>query len=178
MKKILFAVIVICVPIFTILGGFHYFGFVRKQAAIENVMSKTDNAYYKGIASVCYKKNAWQYPCCVASVQTMIEQDAFVANDGKCNDTVAQSLQCDGSYQWCVPGVKKESNNADKRACDRDADCVAATCCHPTDVVNRAYTPQCANVMCTMSCETDLDCGRGVPVCRNGVCAVSVSAQM
>lgn len=65
--------------------------------------------------------------------------------------------------------VKSKTNPG---SCVADEDCVPATCCHPTQVVNKQFAPNCRAIMCTMSCETVLDCGRGMPVCNNGTCEV------
>jgi hypothetical protein len=56
----------------------------------------------------------------------------------------------------------------------RDDDCVMAICCHLTDVVNKEFAPECEDMICTMSCETVLDCGQGKPVCDDGVCNIKV----
>ena len=61
---------------------------------------------------------------------------------------------------------------SDKKSCTVDSDCVAASCCHPSDVVNKKYAPDCAAVSCTASCESILDCGCGKPVCINNKCEV------
>lgn len=103
MKKILIAVLIGTIPIVSILVGVHYFTFVKKQHAIEKVMNSVDSAYYKGIASVCYKKNFREYQCCVASVERMIDLNASLArDDNTCDGVLAESLECAGSYNWCV----------------------------------------------------------------------------
>lgn len=103
MKKIIIAVLIGIIPTIFILGGIHYFTFVKKQYAIEKLMMSVDSAYYKGIASVCYKKNFMEYACCIDSVQKMIDLNAPVAQNGTCDNMVMDSLDCAGSYQWCVP---------------------------------------------------------------------------
>lgn len=72
--------------------------------------------------------------------------------------------------------VEDEGRDAgvEEKKCEVDADCVPATCCHATDVVNQEFAPKCDAVMCTMSCETVLDCGQGTPVCNEGVCDIDV----
>lgn len=59
-----------------------------------------------------------------------------------------------------------------EKSCKSDSDCVPATCCHATDVVNKEFAPDCSDIMCTMSCETVLDCGQGKPVCNAGMCDI------
>ncbi len=57
------------------------------------------------------------------------------------------------------------------KVCAEDVDCVAATCCHASDVVNRYNAPDCAGVLCTANCEPDtLDCGQMVASCIEGEC--------
>lgn len=60
-------------------------------------------------------------------------------------------------------------------ACETDADCVPAGCCHPTACVGRASAPSCEEVMCTMDCQMGtLDCG-GRCLCHEGRCAARLS---
>jgi hypothetical protein len=55
-------------------------------------------------------------------------------------------------------------------ACRTDADCVPATCCHPTACVTRAAAPDCHGVACTMHCAPGtMDCG-GHCECDAGRC--------
>jgi len=57
--------------------------------------------------------------------------------------------------------------------CTQDSDCVAATCCHATTVVNKDNAPNCREAICTASCEPDtLDCGQGQIRCVNNQCGV------
>lgn len=57
--------------------------------------------------------------------------------------------------------------------CETAQDCVAATCCHPTDAVNSAYGPDCTATICTASCEPEtLDCGQGHIACVQNTCTV------
>ena len=39
-----------------------------------------------------------------------------------------------------------------EKACSADSDCVPATCCHPTDALNKAYAPDCGGTLCTDVC--------------------------
>ena len=58
-------------------------------------------------------------------------------------------------------------------ACTVDADCVAASCCHPKACVDKARIPECVDVMCTLNCiGGTMDCGAGNCVCLDGQCAV------
>jgi hypothetical protein len=62
----------------------------------------------------------------------------------------------------CTP-VQKE--------CEIDGDCVQATCCHPTDVVNTENAPNCNGIICTMECKPGtLDCGQGEVRCIDNKC--------
>ena len=58
-----------------------------------------------------------------------------------------------------------------EKQCTVDSDCVAATCCHATDVVNKEFRPDCSSVLCSAVCEEGtLDCGQMVPSCIEGAC--------
>ena len=56
--------------------------------------------------------------------------------------------------------------------CTSALDCVAATCCHAAEAVNSFYTPDCAAVLCSDSCEGPLDCGRGHIACLGNRCTI------
>lgn len=56
--------------------------------------------------------------------------------------------------------------------CTVYADCVPASCCHPTSCINRVAAPPCVGIACTMSCEGPLDCGAGSCGCVQGRCSV------
>ena len=57
--------------------------------------------------------------------------------------------------------------------CTQDSDCVPASCCHPTDAVNKDNAPDCSGTMCTMNCEPNtLDCGQGEIKCVKNECIV------
>lgn len=59
--------------------------------------------------------------------------------------------------------------------CERDADCVPASCCHPDSCVAAADAPDCSEVACTENCEPDtLDCG-GACACVEGRCAARLA---
>ena len=72
----------------------------------------------------------------------------------------------------CIQESNTPGSNEDKKFCNIDSDCVPASCCHPNDVVNKKYTPDCTDIGCTASCESILDCGCGKPVCLNNNCEV------
>lgn len=60
-------------------------------------------------------------------------------------------------------------------ACESDADCVPAACCHAAACVGRANAPDCSDSMCTMECRYGtLDCGGGC-LCHEGRCAARLS---
>lgn len=61
---------------------------------------------------------------------------------------------------------------ADGTRCISYADCVPATCCHPSGCTNKAKAPDCSAKLCTMSCEGPIDCGAGSCGCVDGTCAV------
>lgn len=55
-------------------------------------------------------------------------------------------------------------------ACSVDADCVPASCCHPSTCVPVAQKPDCKDTMCTMNCAPGtMDCG-GRCACEAGSC--------
>ena len=72
--------------------------------------------------------------------------------------------------------IQVSTNTNDLSACQTAADCVAATCCHPTSLVNKKYAPDCAAIACDMSCQVPLDCGGAKIACENNKCTI-VSAQ-
>jgi hypothetical protein len=56
------------------------------------------------------------------------------------------------------------------RECVNDADCVPAACCHPSECIAREKAPSCEGIMCTMACQSILDCGNGYCGCVQGKC--------
>ncbi len=68
--------------------------------------------------------------------------------------------------------IQTTENTADLTACQTDADCTAATCCHPTSVVNQKYAPDCAAISCDLSCQVPLDCGGAKIACQNNKCVI------
>jgi len=60
-------------------------------------------------------------------------------------------------------------------ACETDADCVPAGCCHAAACVAEANAPSCGDVMCSTDCQFGtLDCG-GACLCHEGRCAARLS---
>lgn len=60
-------------------------------------------------------------------------------------------------------------------ACESDADCVPAECCHPSACVAAINSPVCDQMMCTQDCRYGtLDCGGGC-LCHEGLCAARLS---
>ncbi len=61
--------------------------------------------------------------------------------------------------------------------CFSDQDCVPNACCGTgTGVVGIAQAPDCAGVRCNNNCPVgQLNCGCGLPVCRDGHCTVAVT---
>ncbi len=60
-------------------------------------------------------------------------------------------------------------------ACETDADCVPAGCCHAAACVGRANAPACGEALCTQDCRFGtLDCGGGC-LCHEGRCAARLS---
>ncbi|HII14932.1 MAG TPA: hypothetical protein HA362_01345 [Nanoarchaeota archaeon] len=72
-----------------------------------------------------------------------------------------------------VCSIEKPSCGQD--SCTAKEDCVAASCCHPLSVVNKAYAPDCSGIMCTMVCSGPLDCGAGSIECVDGKCVIEAS---
>ncbi len=71
--------------------------------------------------------------------------------------------------------INLPKNTADLTSCQTDADCVAATCCHPTSVVNKNNAPDCTAIACDMSCQVPLDCGGAKIACQNNKCTVVIT---
>lgn len=62
----------------------------------------------------------------------------------------------------CTPAEKE---------CTVDDECVPATCCHPTDAVNKENGLDCSGRMCTSVCQPEtIDCGQGEIKCISGEC--------
>lgn len=60
-----------------------------------------------------------------------------------------------------------------EKVCTVDKDCVPATCCHPSDAVNKEHGPDCTGQLCTQECVPGTtDCGQGEIKCVQGSCEV------
>lgn len=65
----------------------------------------------------------------------------------------------------CSPTISPE------KECSIDKDCVAATCCHTTDALNKEHGPDCSGQLCTMECRPEtIDCGQGEVKCIERSC--------
>lgn len=64
------------------------------------------------------------------------------------------------------------ANAGNEKYCEKDSDCVPATCLSPSEVVNRYYAPKCGAVTSVPECRGLLDCGCGEPVCINNTCEI------
>ncbi len=61
-------------------------------------------------------------------------------------------------------------------ACETDADCVKAECCHPKACVAADKAPSCGDVACTLDCKAGtMDCYGGC-LCQEGKCAAKLWA--
>lgn len=62
--------------------------------------------------------------------------------------------------------------------CYVDSDCVPNACCgEGTGVVSASQAPDCRTVRCSGSCNPNsIQCGCGLPVCRDGHCAVAYTS--
>ncbi|MEN7981948.1 MAG: hypothetical protein ABFQ65_00690 [Nanoarchaeota archaeon] len=56
--------------------------------------------------------------------------------------------------------------------CQIDSDCVPVSCCHPDSCVAKEQKPNCEGVLCSMSCESLLDCGAGSCGCKENKCII------
>lgn len=181
MQKIVIIIAVTTIPLITIIGGLYFFGSMQKDRAIDDAIAGIEDPYYRDLAQQCDAKDDAEYKCCLSSVYEMIGLDALLATEKECENLAIDELRCLGSYKWCVPladvTMSTEDimdNDNDHKACEVNDDCVPATCCHATEVINKKFAPNCDGMMCTMSCETVLDCGQGEPVCKDGICEIEV----
>ncbi len=63
----------------------------------------------------------------------------------------------------------------EKIYCNKDSNCIPATCCHPSSCVNINYRPDCEGLMCSMECAPEtMDCGQGHCECAGNKCAVVI----
>ncbi len=115
MKKIVIIIAVTTIPLITIIGGLYFFGTMKQQNIIQEAISSIENPYYQNLAKECGDKNESEYKCCLASVYDMIEIEARISTDDKCDNMTINQLKCLGSYKWCVPisNVTSPSTNID-----------------------------------------------------------------
>lgn len=78
---------------------------------------------------------------------------------------------------WSEASIKNKILNIVNREtaidrCYSVSDCVPASCCHASSLVNKKYAPDCAGIYCTMDCAGPLDCGNGEPACINNFCVI------
>ena len=176
MKKIITILVIVIIPAFLIFCGLYVFGEMKMNRSINDAVDNFDQSYYKGIASTCFNKSQSTYECCVSSVHAMNAIGArAMSDDEECNGRI-DKLDCAGSFTWCIQDeeMSPDNNLFVQKSCVVDEDCVADKCCHATGVVNKEFAPDCSDVMCTMSCETVLDCGSAVPVCNDGICDIGL----
>jgi len=75
-----------------------------------------------------------------------------------------------GLFVACVTSTHWAVAATDGAKCERDADCVPATCCHATACTHSSSAPKCDGVLCTADCQPrTIDCGGGC-YCKHGVC--------
>jgi hypothetical protein len=58
------------------------------------------------------------------------------------------------------------------KECEKDDDCMAASCCHATECTSVTNAPNCSGVFCSAVCSGHLDCGVGYCGCVNKKCEV------
>ena len=85
-------------------------------------------------------------------------------------DTV--TIKFDDEMMFDIKFLDEEKEVIDY--CESDNNCVRATCCHATNVVNKNYAPDCIGVACTFDCSGPLDCGAGYPACENNKCVIGI----
>lgn len=179
MKKIVMILIAVVILIIAVIVAFQFIGEKKEQENIESILNKINNAPYTSLAENCTYEDPQMQTCCIGSVYDMQQMNGLPSTSELCNGASVNTIECPGAYEWCIPpnevtmptGAEMDNDN-DHKACETDTDCVPATCCHATDVINKNFAPDCSDMMCTMSCETALDCGRGKPVCKDGICEI------
>ncbi|MBN2459232.1 hypothetical protein JXB28_03015 [Candidatus Woesearchaeota archaeon] len=107
--------------------------------------------------------------------ECFIGNKAYVNVEKQCPDFctgIAGNL-----YIKCVSGNCQQLNrNPEAEAeCTTDSDCIPAQCCHPTTCKPGKEQPECAAVLCDMSCQPGtMDCG-GKCVCQEGKCVAQLN---
>jgi len=65
-----------------------------------------------------------------------------------------------------------EDDTPNEYYCEKDKDCVAEQCCHPTSTINRNFEPRCLGIVCKDTCDGPLECGAGKVACINNTCTI------
>jgi hypothetical protein len=66
----------------------------------------------------------------------------------------------------------KDSSASKQNYCLSAKDCSPATCCHPSEVVNKDYAPDCSGAFCSQECSGPLDCNMGRIDCIDNECKI------
>jgi len=181
MRKIVMIITAVFIPVIAACGMFYFVGEKNKQEDVHNVLNKINHAPYIGLATKCTYDDPQMQTCCIGSVYDMQQMNGLLSTSELCVGVSVNVPECPGAYTWCIPideSINQEKQDtpisSGNKTCAIDTDCVPATCCHPTEVINKELAPDCSAVLCTMSCETILDCGQGEPVCKNNICEIDV----
>ncbi|XLQ20120.1 MAG: hypothetical protein ACKUBY_06090 [Candidatus Moraniibacteriota bacterium] len=176
MNKAVLIIVVIGLPIIAGISIFYYMSLKQDQQDIQEIHQKINGIPYIGLAEDCNYEDAAMQTCCIGSVYDMQQLGGFLSTSAMCDGAEINTPECPGAYSWCIPQKEEDTNaiSEDEKICEVDSDCVPAQCCHATDVINKEFAPNCEGMMCTMSCETVLDCGGGQPVCSNGMCTIEI----
>lgn len=73
--------------------------------------------------------------------------------------------------------ISQEPKTKDIKYCKVTLDCAPATCCHPEDVLNKKYAPDCTDAICTQVCQGPLDCNAGKIECIQNKCVIIKTTQ-
>ena len=57
-----------------------------------------------------------------------------------------------------------------KKYCEKDDDCVPATCCHSKECINKLYQPTCKGIDCTEEDIPDRAYSLDDCICKNNLC--------
>ncbi len=103
--------------------------------------------------------------------------------DGRCeavSDVINSFQECVDAGYPVMESYPRQCATPDGRTfteiigCEEDGDCVAATCCHPSECVHVSLAPDCSDVFCTEECAPGtMDCGCGECACIDGECRVN-----
>ena len=70
----------------------------------------------------------------------------------------------------CKEGILDNEEVPVSNECQKDSDCVPASCCHADSCVPISDKPVCKGVFCTSECAPGtIDCGGGC-TCKKGTC--------